>query len=1023
MNYFSFQALNCNSLVRSNLSQKGNLFSPFLPLLKKTSDICFLSDVRISQDRLDYLNKQVSMSDVIGREKTRFFSTISDGMKTGGCGIFVPQIYDDILKVIHVTRDVSAIPRFISLVCELAGGPKLLLSSFYGSPGNAGEKAKILRKFYKHLYETTKRFGISLFCLGGDLNISLDRLNENEKGTVKETFSKIVNDFSLNDAFISCPPHLNKKDVSRLAKQDQTATYNSNGFTFYPKIVGHRRSRIDAIFFSASLERNMIEKSFCLSQGNAFCDHKAVHFSFAWVMAGIPEGKSSPDFFFHNSLLELRSFRRKIRKDIADTIIRHYRNMGGNLSYELIRNIQIDRLEALIFDRAKNTTSNFSAIDIIYDIFQNIAKSQNIFLKKRSQAEKNAENSLITKIEMLEKISKPSRNEQRLLIAANKELSDRQKRKIWRQAANVGIEYEALGEEGSRHFLRSKISRRNDSFVRIFEKSDGQIIHDSFLIEEQFFEYYKNLLEAPDPFSTEAFYKFVNPFLDCFGKITEEDRVCFQSPITMQELNYAIKRVRSNVCPGPDGISGKLLTFLHSICPRLICHSLNHELLEGKCADKEIMLRKIIFLAKPTNKITIKRWRPISLMNGLYKVADSCIVNRLVVGLQNGNILPPFMSAYRAGFSTLDAILSLQTFIDNAMFTKRKLVILNWDVSQAFDRCSRLMVQEILKILGFSNFIKNAIANLPIGAQARLCINLAETRFPKIFAANGCAQGQASSAQCFSLATLVILLRLNMQDISSFKIQLGVQKKIPKMNLYTEYLWKFENGTVTPYDQINANFKIMAKRRWKHLSKEEKLILGPEINDRSFHQQTIKTLSEISSMTSFSDDGHYYLAYNGVQDILKIMRIFKEFGVFSGLMINPDKTKLISLNFDFSEEEICCLESEGFDRSMISDGNSCFRFLGCDIQPYFLRTGALSRLDDLCNDIEKIAKAFDGNTTLKGRKIVCESLMLSKLQAALTGFDLNEKDFSKLQMLIDKFCHKKNNCWKEKIFTLCKGWD
>ena len=306
------------------------------------------------------------MSGVIGREKTRFFSTISDEMKTGGCGIFVPQVYDDILRVIHVARDESAIPRFISLVCVISGGPKLLLSSFYGSPGNAGEKAKILRKFYKHVYETTKRFGLSLFCLGGDWNISLDRLNENEKGSVKETFSKIVSDFSLNDAFTSCPPHLNKNDVNRLAKQDQTATYNSNGFTFYPKIVGHRRSRIDAIFFSASLERNMIEKSFCLSQGNAFCDHKAVHFSFAWVMAGIPEGKSSPDFFFHNSLLEERSFRRKIKKDIADTIIRHYRKMGGNLSYDLIRSIQIDRLEALIFDRAKNTTSSFSAIDIIY---------------------------------------------------------------------------------------------------------------------------------------------------------------------------------------------------------------------------------------------------------------------------------------------------------------------------------------------------------------------------------------------------------------------------------------------------------------------------------------------------------------------------------------------------------------------------------------------------------------------------------------------------------------------------------
>ena len=62
--------------------------------------------------------------------------------------------------------------------------------------------------------------------------------------------------------------------------------------------------------------------------------------------------------------------------------------MGGNLSYDLIRSIQIDRLEALIFDRAKNTTSSFSAIDIIYDIFQNIAKSQNIFLKKEVKRRK-----------------------------------------------------------------------------------------------------------------------------------------------------------------------------------------------------------------------------------------------------------------------------------------------------------------------------------------------------------------------------------------------------------------------------------------------------------------------------------------------------------------------------------------------------------------------------------------------------------------------------------------------------------
>ena len=33
------------------------------------------------------------------------------------------------------------------------------------------------------------------------------------------------------------------------------------------------------------------------------------------------------------------------------------------------------------------------------------------------------------------------------------------------------------------------------------------------------------------------------------------------------------------------------------------------------------------------------------------------------------------------------------------MHTRRNLIILNYDISQAFDRCSRLMVQEITKIL------------------------------------------------------------------------------------------------------------------------------------------------------------------------------------------------------------------------------------------------------------------------------------------------------------------------------------
>ena len=213
-----------------------------------------------------------------------------------------------------------------------------------------------------------------------------------------------------------------------------------------------------------------------------------------------------------------------------------------------------------------------------------------------------------------------------------------------------------------------------------------------------------------------------------------------------------MRKIKFKSAPGVDGVTGRLFTFLHSYCPRLICHAINSEIYKGKCADKMIMTKRLIFIKKPgVQKITIKRFRPISLLNNFLKVGDACIVNRLIAGLENAKILPSYMSAYRSGHSTIDAILSLQTFINNADHSGRRLVILSWDVSQAFDKCSRLMVQECLKILGFSDLLIESISKLPTGALARICVNLSESRFSAIPASNACPQGQASSSHQLSL--------------------------------------------------------------------------------------------------------------------------------------------------------------------------------------------------------------------------------------------------------------------------------
>ena len=168
--------------------------------------------------------------------------------------------------------------------------------------------------------------------------------------------------------------------------------------------------------------------------------------------------------------------------------------------------------------------------------------------------------------------------------------------------------------------------------------------------------------------------------------ICRSDREAFDCEISVQELSLAVKNIRSSVAPGGDGCTGKLLIYLFSFIPRVICKGINEQVLQGLCSDKPLMERRIICIPKPNStKQTIKRFRPISLLSSLYKLADSCIVARLVAALENNKILPSYAFAYRRGLSSTDAILSLQAFIENANHTDRKLVILNFDISSAFD--------------------------------------------------------------------------------------------------------------------------------------------------------------------------------------------------------------------------------------------------------------------------------------------------------------------------------------------------
>ena len=1002
MNQLHFSALNVNSLVRSSGGGKS-YFSPYHFFLSNTTHILFLSDTRMNDNKIEFLEKSFCKGETVGAKKQRIFSTSCNTTnKTGGVTILIPGIYDEVLKVIHTERDMSPIPRHILLVAQIIGGPKIMLGAVYGAPGGkVEERAKVFRLLYNQIYKISNRFATSTLFLAGDFNISLDKLDEQAKDKI--TLSKIIQDFCLNDAFITSPPEVNEKEKLRLSKQGISAHWSQDGFTYYPKILGNRPNRIDAIFTSAILEANVIDKVFCLSDPLPYSDHKSIHLSFSWSHAGIPLGETKVPFAFKNHLLHDKKFLKILKGAVKESIVENYRKLGGQLSDQCIGMLKAEEAEDIIFDRVKNSRCSFSAIDQLEMIIDKIEAAQSAFLRRRSKGENAREKLMREKVEDLEKIKSPSRTEQKLRISAQKDLADFLKEKTIRVARDYCLEAEVLGESGTKFFLRSRVARRNKAIIRQFQKKDGTITHNSYEIEKEFFEHYQNLLECQDPFNKEAFYAFIEPLKDQIGRITEEDYKSFENPISLQELKLAIKKMNLLSCSGPNGVSGKLLEFIHILCPKILLQAINQEILEGQCQGKSIMQRRIIFIPKPNSeKINIKRFRPISLLNLTFRLADTCIVRRLCAGLERGKILPSFVSAYRKGHSVLDAIISLQCFIENAKNTGRKMAMVSWDITGAFDKCSKLMILEIFeKILCFPPRMIRAIEKMPIGAQARLCVNLAETRFPQIAASQGCPQGLGSSGQAFTLAALIIQLRLIAADISTFKLKLTASRSMTALECYTDDRWQQEAKP----EPMPRKFKSQCAQDWKKISANEKRKFSGL--DRKISYEESNTNIDVPAIVAFSDDGFLFLEYNTIEDILKVLSVFEEFGQFSGLLPNKDKTRITTVNFTFSDQELETLIQEGFEQSMISDGNQPFSFLGNTIIPNDLHAGALSKLNDINENIKTTAEAFGDGVTLKGRRVVSGALMTSKLYSSITAFDISEKELAQTQKKISNFVHKK----------------
>ena len=102
---------------------------------------------------------------------------------------------------------------------------------------------------------------------------------------------------------------------------------------------------------------------------------------------------------------------------------------------------------------------------------------------------------------------------------------------------------------------------------------------------------------------------------------------------------------------------------------------------------------------------------------------------------------------------------------------------------------------------------------------------------------------------------------------------------------------------------------------------------------RRFYPETKQKLSNIAAAVSYSDDGYWLFRIQQHWWHSYCDEDFSGFWLFfSGLLINSDKTRVLTMGFSLSELERNRLIEEGFSPDMISTGDKPFKFLGCQIK-------------------------------------------------------------------------------------------
>jgi hypothetical protein len=323
-----------------------------------------------------------------------------------------------------------------------------------------------------------------------------------------------------------------------------------------------------------------------------------------------------------------------------------------------------------------------------------------------------------------------------------------------------------MGEKSNKYFLSLEKRNKAKTHIKMILENNNEKITDEVKVLKRVEDHFKKLFDHKSTKTAEDCSSFLRDYQ--VPKLSEEEKMKLDRPITKEECFEAFKNMGSSKTPGNDGLTKEFYQSMwKEINDELFnCLQMNFEVGSLSTTQKQII---ITLIEKPgKDSRLLDSWRPISLINVDVKVCSRIMCNRLEEILPN--IIHRDQFAFVKGRKIEELLLTLQDVIDLAKNKNISCLLFAADFEKAFDSIEHNFITAVLKHFNFGvNFIKWAQLLL----MNNTCCIINNGKVTNFFPLNrGTKQGDPISPYLFILVIEVLATMIRKSDnISGFKVK------------------------------------------------------------------------------------------------------------------------------------------------------------------------------------------------------------------------------------------------------------